>query len=43
MYGQKGHWNRIESREINPTACENLVFNKSGISNQQRKDGLFNE
>lgn len=43
MYEKKGQQNRIENVEIDPTACGNLVFNKRGISNQWRIDGLFNE
>ena len=36
-------WSRIESLEINPHTCSQLIFNKGGNNIQWRKDSLFSK
>ena len=36
-------WNRVESPEINPHNCDQLLFDKGSNSIQWRKDSLFSK
>ena len=36
-------WNRLENPEINPSICNQMIFNKGAKAAQLRNDSLFNK
>lgn len=40
---QTSQWNRIESSEINPHVCGQIIFNKEAKHIQSEKESFFNK